>query len=265
MRVTPAGRRQGRHEPVGRRHHQERGSGYPTLPRIGGLGGRDRRGRFGQHRPHVEICRELGRKGALDADWPGFGRAEESRAGSAPQAIGYSRWTRTNGSARAAAIRDPRDCCRAAVTRRVSHPALVSVTAGASCATRGWWPDHVRGCFKRGARALRRRHRAREADRAGPVGTLSQPLLHEAFTDLEEVLGKVNRYSSAGAQMMRGRGPRRRHSRARWRTAPGPSCAPMCCKAGILDGREGFMLAVSNAEGVYYRVCEGAVAGESAR
>ena len=35
--------------------------------------------------------------------------------------------------------------------------------------------------------------------------------------------------------------------------ACGPSCAPMCCKLGFLDGRLGLALAISNAEGTYYR------------
>ena len=33
----------------------------------------------------------------------------------------------------------------------------------------------------------------------------------------------------------------------------GHLCEPFFLQAGFLDGREGFMLAVSNAEGVYYR------------
>ena len=32
----------------------------------------------------------------------------------------------------------------------------------------------------------------------------------------------------------------------------GPSFAPIFLKAAIMDGREGFTLAVSNAEGTYY-------------
>jgi hypothetical protein len=36
-------------------------------------------------------------------------------------------------------------------------------------------------------------------------------------------------------------------------------------KAGFLDGREGFMLAVSNAEGVYYRYLKLMLLNEASR
>ncbi len=46
---------------------------------VGGLGGRNRRGRFRQHGPHVGVCEELGAKVHSTADWPGFG-AQKNRA-----------------------------------------------------------------------------------------------------------------------------------------------------------------------------------------
>ena len=61
--------------------------------------------------------------------------------------------------------------------------------------------------------------------------------MHESFTSLEEVLHKVNRYSSAGAQMMVERGRERARWPARCCTAGGRSCGPICCRAGFLDGR----------------------------
>ena len=61
-------------------------------------------------------------------------------------------------------------------------------------------------------------------------------------------------YSTLGAREDRGLRPARFRSlsgdRARHRSR---SCASMCCKLGFLDGAAGFMLAVANAEGAYYR------------
>jgi len=86
----------------------------------------------------------------------------------------------------------------------------------------------------------------------GPIGALSHPLMHESFSSLEEVLRKVNQYSSAGAQMMAA--GRRRGSLASAVThGAWTFMRTYFFQAGFLDGREGFMLAVSNAEGVYYR------------
>jgi hypothetical protein len=69
---------------------------------------------------------------------------------------------------------------------------------------------------------------------------------------MEEVLHKVNQYSSAGAAMM--------HKRGRKASLTGAVLRGLwsffrtyILRGGILDGREGFMLAVSNAEGTYYR------------
>jgi hypothetical protein len=86
----------------------------------------------------------------------------------------------------------------------------------------------------------------------GEVGTLRSHLLHEAFTDLEEVLGKVNSYSSWGAQSLAAAG-----KRASLTTAVGHGLwtflKTYVVLGGFLDGREGFMLAISNAEGTYYK------------
>ena len=116
----------------------------------------------------------------------------------------------------------------------------------------GWWPDPVVRLFRRG--------RARFSDDLvherlivdGTVGELSHPLMHESFTSLEEVLHKVDRYSSAGAQMMVARGRKSSVASAvlhGWWTF----VRTYILKAGFLDGAEGFILAVSNAQGVYYR------------
>jgi glycosyltransferase involved in cell wall biosynthesis len=116
----------------------------------------------------------------------------------------------------------------------------------------GWWPDYVSRLFRRGAAryggGIVHDHLVVE----GPVGRLRAHLMHEAFTDLDEVLDKLNSYSSWGAQTMHERG--RRGGLA---SAIGHGLwtflRTYIFHAGFLDGREGFMLAVSNAEGAYYK------------
>lgn len=86
----------------------------------------------------------------------------------------------------------------------------------------------------------------------GIIGKLHQPLYHQSFTSLEQVLEKVNSYSSLTAQMRYAQGKRSTLGKALvhglWTFFRG-----YVLKRGFLDGREGFMLAVSNAEGTYYR------------
>jgi len=76
--------------------------------------------------------------------------------------------------------------------------------------------------------------------------------MHEAFTDLEEVLGKLNSYSTWGAQTLHGQG---RSGGITTAVAHGlwTFIRTYVLHAGFLDGREGFMMAVSNAEGAYYK------------
>lgn len=116
----------------------------------------------------------------------------------------------------------------------------------------GWYPDLLPRLFKRG--------RARFSDDLvherliveGATGELRGSLLHYAFDDLEEVLHKVNLYSTAGAQMMRQRGRQTSLTGAVLRGI-WSFVRTYVLRGGFLDGREGFMLAVSNAEGTYYR------------
>lgn len=86
----------------------------------------------------------------------------------------------------------------------------------------------------------------------GKVNTLTAPLLHYSFTSVEEVLEKINRYSSLNAQLHYEQGKRATLTQAighgLWAFV-----RTYLLQAGFLDGPEGFMLAVSNAEGTYYR------------
>ena len=117
----------------------------------------------------------------------------------------------------------------------------------------GWWPDHVLRLFRRqGARFSDDRVHERLIPTPGAIGTLQHPLQHRTYATLEEVLAKVDRYSSEGAAQANARGKRTRFSSAvghgMW-----AFFRTYVLRAGFLDGAHGFMLAVSNAEATYYR------------
>ncbi|MDE2310821.1 MAG: glycosyltransferase family 2 protein, partial [Betaproteobacteria bacterium] len=116
----------------------------------------------------------------------------------------------------------------------------------------GWYPDLLPRLFRRGKARFSEDLVHERLIVEGNMGELHGMLLHYAFDNLEEVLHKVNQYSSAGAQML--------HRRGRQATLTGAVLRGLWSfvrtyflRAGFLDGREGFMLAVSNAEGTYYR------------
>ena len=81
---------------------------------------------------------------------------------------------------------------------------------------------------------------------------LTEPLTHHPVLRLEDALSRMDRYSTAGAEMLLASG-----RRVSFMTAIGRGWwaffRTYVLRAGFLDGREGFLLAVANAEGTYYR------------
>ena len=116
----------------------------------------------------------------------------------------------------------------------------------------GWWPDPVLRLFKREHGRFSDSRIHERVIVTGTCGLLHEPLIHYSFRSLEEVLDKVNRYSTESARMLHERG-----QRGGLGTAIGHGLwtflRTYVLKAGFLDGREGLMLAISNAEGAYYR------------
>lgn len=194
-------------------------------------------------------CREAGAK-VVETDWPGFGPQKN-------RALGYAtgEWVLSiDADERVTAA------LRAEIEHVIADPASpgvfeiprLSSYCGREMRHGGWWPDYVARLFRRGQAAFSDDPVHERLVFSGKAGRLCEPLRHLSFRNLEQVLGKVNHYSSAGAQMLRARGRR---------GGLGPAVVrglwaffrTYVLKAGFLDGREGFMLAVSNAEGVYYK------------
>lgn len=86
----------------------------------------------------------------------------------------------------------------------------------------------------------------------GRIKKLKAPIWHHPFRDLASLLYKMNDYSTQSALAQFKAGKRASMwtalSHGMWAFFRG-----YCLKLGFLDGREGFLLAVSNAQGTYYR------------
>ena len=200
----------------------------------------------------VEIARERGAKVVVSADWPGFG-PQKNRA----LAEATRDWV-LSLDADERVTPELRDEIRAIVAGKSGAPhdayevPRLSSYCGRFMRHGGWWPDRVTRLFRRG--------KARFSDDLvhervvvdGTTGLLTGKLLHLAFADLEEVLRKVDTYSTANARMMHARG-RRGSLIAAIGHGYWAFVRTYFFQAGFLDGRHGFMLAVSNAEGTYYR------------
>jgi len=96
----------------------------------------------------------------------------------------------------------------------------------------------------------------------GPVARLRTPLQHDSVLRLEDALSRIDRYSTANAQMMIQAG--RKVSFASGITHGFWTFFRVyVLRGGFLDGKEGFLLAVANAEGSYYRYMKAWLAGRS--
>jgi glycosyltransferase involved in cell wall biosynthesis len=116
----------------------------------------------------------------------------------------------------------------------------------------GWYPDYVLRLFRRG--------RARFSDDivhehvvcAGAVRRLKEPLTHHPVSRIEDAVSRMDRYSSAGAEQMVASG-RRVTFASGFVHGLWTFLRTYVLRAGFLDGREGLLLAILNAEGTYYR------------
>jgi glycosyltransferase involved in cell wall biosynthesis len=199
----------------------------------------------------VEIARELGAKVTVTDDWPGFGpqknRALDLATGDWALSLDADEWLTAES---AEEVR--RAVASAATSTAAFRMPRRSSFCGRFLQHSGWWPDHVVRLFRRG--------RARFSDDTvherviadGTIATLREPIMHETFVDLEDLIGKMNGYSTLAAQRLhrdgKASGVFEAVVRALW-----AFLRTYVFRAGFLDGREGFMLAVATAEGTYYR------------
>jgi glycosyltransferase involved in cell wall biosynthesis len=117
----------------------------------------------------------------------------------------------------------------------------------------GWFPDYRQP-------QLFRRGRLRYTEDAvhetyvldGRLGRLEEPIAQVPFRDLAQVLHKAQRYSTLGVERLRSRGKAPSMASA---LAHGLAAflRHYVVRAGFLDGWAGFVIALSNFEGTFYR------------
>jgi glycosyltransferase involved in cell wall biosynthesis len=198
----------------------------------------------------VEISQKLGARASVTEDWPGFGpqknRALEQATGDWVLSLDADEWVTP----------DLRDEILNVISRPDGGLAFrfprLSSFCGRFMRHSGWWPDYVTRLFRRGAARFSDDVVHERVIVEGKVGTLREPIMHETYVDLDEMLHKMNSYSSLTAQKMRHGGRKAGLAgavlRGLWAFV-----RTYFLRGGILDGREGFMLAVAIAEGTYYR------------
>jgi len=198
----------------------------------------------------ADICRELGAKVHQTPDWPGHGpqknRALDLATGDWLFSLDADEWVTVELRAEIArAIAAPGDKVAFALPRRSSF-------CGRFMRHSGWWPDYVRRLFRRGTARF---SDDRGHDRLivnGKVGRLTRPIYHETITSLEQLIDKMNAYSAMTAHNLHQHG-RRASIFTALLHGGWAFVRTYFLRLGFLDGREGLMLAIGNAENSYYR------------
>ena len=116
----------------------------------------------------------------------------------------------------------------------------------------GWAPDYVLRLFRRGKAKFDDAIVHERVVCDGPIKRLDQALLHYPVLRLEDALSRMDRYSSASAAALVASG-RRVSFLAGIGHGLYSFLRAYVLRLGFLDGAEGFLLAVANAEGSYYR------------
>ncbi len=198
----------------------------------------------------VALCRPFTDKIFITDDWPGFG-PQKNRA----LAKATGEWVLSIDA-------DERvtPALQEEIKQAITHTYCTafrlprqSSYCGRWIKHSGWTPDYVTRLFRRDSACFSDDLVHEKVQLLqGDLCTLKTPLLHYSFNSLEEVLNKMNSYSSANALKYYEQGKKSSLKKAIFHGL-WAFVRTYFLQAGFLDGREGFMLAVSNAEGTYYR------------
>lgn len=199
----------------------------------------------------ARIAEAAGARVVHTTDWPGFG-AQKNRAlaeASQPWVLSIDADERVTPELREEILR--------VVNAQGRQPDAWDMPRHSSYCGQfmnhsGWYPDRVLRLFRRGTARFSDDVVHERVLPTGPIGHLRNHLLHISYRDLETVLEKLNRYSTAGAEKLLQNGRRGSLGSAilhgLW-----AFLRTYVLQRGFLDGRLGFVLAVSVAEGTYYR------------
>lgn len=196
------------------------------------------------------IAQSFGAKLEITSDWPGFGPQKNRALNLATQKWVLSidadeRVTPALKQEILAVIssKDPANCY--AIPRS-------SWYCGRFMKHSGWYPDYVDRLFKRGTAKFSDHLVHERLLPDGSVAKLKNHFLHYSFKDFSQVLKKVDAYSTASAEQAYLKGKRSSVGKAighgLW-----AFIRTYFLRLGFLDGSQGLALAISNAEGTYYR------------
>ncbi len=196
----------------------------------------------------VSICHEF-TPHVYEADWQGFGiqkqRALEKATGDWILSI----------DADEIITPELRDEIEQAITQN-SHDAFLIPRLSSYCGRfiqhSGWNPDFVLRLFRREKGRFSNDVVHERVIVDGKVGFLKLSLLHGSYTDLAEVLRKMDSYSTLGAKLLFEKNAQSSLSKALLKGL-WTFFRTYVLRLGFLDGQHGLMLAIYSAETSYYK------------
>ncbi|RJG08082.1 glycosyltransferase family 2 protein [Noviherbaspirillum cavernae] len=198
----------------------------------------------------VELARAAGAVVIETTDWPGFG-PQKNRALEAAR----GEWV-LSIDADERITPELADEIRQAIEQRASADACDisrrSWYCGRFIKHSGWTPDYVTRLFRRGKAKFTNDIVHEHLVVEGSTQRLKSVMLHYSFRDFSQVLQKIDNYSTLSARQAYARGRRASVGQAvlhgMW-----AFMRTYFLRLGFLDGANGLALAISNAEGSYYR------------
>jgi len=198
----------------------------------------------------LDIAKSYGAVIAQPQDWPGFG-PQKNRA----LDLATGEWVLSLDA-------DERltPALKSEIVTAIHHSAHVDCFAiprlswycGRFIRHSGWNPDYVDRLFQRGSARFSDDLVHERLLPCGQVAKLENPMLHYSFMNYSQVLQKIDRYSTASAEQAFAKGktstPLKAVLHGVW-----SFFRTYFLQAGFLDGPQGFTLAMSNAQGTYYR------------
>lgn len=199
----------------------------------------------------VEIALEHGARVVVDPAWPGFGpqknRVLDMAEGEWVLSIDADERITPELAEEIRSVLNDDGAVACAIPR-------ASYFCGQRIHYCGWWPDPVIRLFRRQSCRFSQDlvHERLLVPDAVPVLRLQHPMLHYSYSNLEQVLRKIDSYSSAGARMGSHKG-KTASLRSAVLHGMWAFIRTYIVKRGVLDGRAGFLIALMNAEASFYK------------
>ena len=196
----------------------------------------------------VDICRRYTDK-VVETDWPGFG-PQKNRA----LALATGEWVLSIDADEEVTPDLAKEILQTIATssHQVFRIPRLSSFMGRYIRHGDWWPDDVVRLFRRGHGHFSNDVVHERIQHESPAGQLSHLMLHQSTRSIEQLIGKINTYTSGGADRVLAAGKT---------SSLGKAIIHACWaffrgyifKRGFLDGKEGFVIAVSVAENSFYK------------